>query len=468
MDDSNKLIQQIPLPLSYVSPNENAFVKLAQEFATAKYTLSPNELKAWILFISSLGEPEREGVESLYVFDAIQFADKLGIDQRKARGKEVTELFIRLSQNEIDLRSKEDETGEQDIFHSRFVTTVKYIRNTGRLEVSIPTDLRPYLFALKTGTFTNIEVRDILALNTVAALRIYIFCKDLDRIGQHTITIEEMRRCTGFIHPSYDQFKEFKRCVLQPAVREIRKHTDYKDFFIEDNGGRGRKATHLHFGFEPNFDSEDLFLNTSQDIAKAIVKKFSPAVQISIRIAMDHGFNPRYIKDKFDNIPDDVIKANFLYVENIITREKREGNPKSPEVYGKYFIKAVVENWALKNEKFDEMKDQAKKQGQNIEMQQRMKEAQERDDAANLNEFYRTNAIKYLEAMDYTALDNFIRTNMNGLNAMAGKAEFNYEHAVSRKKNYREYRILVNFITAKITLREIDLPQLDMFNHSNG
>ena len=128
MDDSNKLIQRMPLPLSYVSPNENAFVKLAQEFATAKYTLSPNELKAWILFISSLGEPEREGVESLYVFDAIQLADKLGIDQRKARGKEVTELFIRLSQNEIDLRSKEDETGEQDIFHSRFVTTVKYIR----------------------------------------------------------------------------------------------------------------------------------------------------------------------------------------------------------------------------------------------------------------------------------------------------------------------------------------------------
>lgn len=463
MDIKNGQIQQIPLSFNYVSPNENALVKLAQEFATAKYTLSPNELKAWILFISSLGEPEREGVESLYAFNALDFADKLGIDPRKARGKEVAELFIRLSRNEIDIRSREDEAGEQDIYHSHFVTSVKYRKDSYRLEVSIPTELKPYLFALKTGTFTSIEVRDILALNTVSALRIYIFCKDLDRVGQHTVAIDELRRCTGFNHPSYDQFKAFKRSVLQPAVKEIRKHTEYKDFFIEDNGSRGRKATHLHFGFTPNFDSEEMFLNTSQDVAKAIVEKFSPSLQLTIRIAMDNGFNPRYIKDKFDNIPEDVIKANFIYVGDIIAKEKRDGNAKSSDVYGKYYIKAVTENWALKNEQFDEMKKKVVSREQNQELQQQMKEAQEREDAASLNEFYRTKAIEYLETMDFTALDNFIRSNINGLNAMANKAEFNYEHAISRKRNYREYKILVSFITAKMTLREIEIPKINIF-----
>ena len=466
LDDKNNQIQQLSLPLSYVSPNEHSLLRLAQEFATAKYTLSPNELKAWILFISSLGEPEREGVESLYVFNAIDFADKLGIDPRKARGREVAELFVRLSKNEIDLRSREDERGEQDIFHSHFISSVNYRKDTYRLEVSIPTGLRPYLFALKTGTFINIIVSDVLALNTVAALRVFLYCKNLERIGRFTVTIEEMKEGTGFMLPSYEQFKEFKRNVLQPAVKEIRKHTEYKNFYIEDNGGRGRKATHLHFGFDPTFDSEDLFLNTSKEVATAIIKKFSPLLQISIRVAMDNGFNPRYIKDKFDNIPEDVIKANFMYVEDIISREKKEGNPKTPDVYGKYYIKAVIENWALKNEKFDEMKKKTVEREKNQELQKRMKETQERDDAANINEFYRTKAKEYLETMDFATMDNFIRSNLKGLNAMSGKSEFNYEHAVSCKKNYREYRILVDFITAKMTLREIEVPGI--FNSSHG
>ena len=178
---------------------------------------------------------------------------------------------------------------------------------------------------------------------------------------------------------------------------------------------------------------------------------------------MDNGFNPRYIKDKFDNIPEDVIKANFMYVEGIISREKKEGNPKTPDVYGKYYIKAVVENWALKNDKFNEMKKKTIEREKNQDLQKRMKETQERDDAATLNEFYRTKAKEYLEAMDFATMDNFIRTNFKGLNAMSGKSEFNYEHAISRKKNYREYRILVDFITAKMTLREIEVPGICEF-----
>ncbi len=457
--------QQLALPLVCVQPNEHNFLKFAEEFATAQYKLTPLELKAWILLISSLKEPQKEGLQTIYTFDGVSFGDKMGIDRRKSRSTEVAKILSRLAEKYIDFRSTLSERGGQDIFHSQFIASVDHKEQTHRIEVEIPLKLHPFLFALKLGTFVNIEVEDILSLNSVAAIRIFIYCKNLERLGIHTVEIQRMRQENGFMQSSYDSFKSLQQFVIKPAVNEIRKHTEYKEFFIESNGGRGRKATHLHFGFTPNFDSEDLFLDTSQDITKVIVNKFSPAVQISIRIAMDNGFNPRYIKDKFDNVTDDVIKANFLYVDNIIAREKREGHPKPPEVYGKYYIKAVLENWALKNEKFDEMKKLAKRQDQNIEMQQKMKEAQERDDAANSNEFYRTNAIKYLEAMDFTALDNFIRTNINGLNVMAGKAEFNYEHAVSRKKNYREYRLLVNFITAKMTLREIDLPR-NIFNHS--
>ena len=139
--------------------------------------------------------------------------------------------------------------------------------------------------------------------------------------------------------------------------------------------------------------------------------------------------------------------------------------------YGKnqiigFLNEAVIENWALKNEKFDEMRKKTVEREKNPELHKRMTETQERDDAANINEFYRTKAKEYLETMDFATMDNFIRSNLKGLNAMSGKSEFNYEHAVSCKKNYREYRILVDFITAKMTLREIEVPGI--FNSSHG
>lgn len=449
--------QQMTLEMTYITPNDRTLVKLAQEFATAQYGLTPNEIKAWILFIASIDKPVTEGVDSIYVFDALSFADKLGIDKRKARGKVVADLFIRLSRNSLDMRSREDDRGEQDIFHSNFISTVDYRKDTYRLEVGIPTKLRPYLFALKQGTFNNLDVQDILALDTVASMRIYIYLKDMERVGKFTILIEELRKATGFTQPYYDDFRKLKHKVLLPAVREICKHTQFKHFFIEDNGGRGRKATHLHFGFDKEFDSDELFLDTSHEVQKMITEKFSPSVQLVIRIAMDYGFKPRYIEDKLDQYPDDIITANFNYVIEVIRKEKRQGKEKDPDIYGRYFIKAVQENWALKNDAFDKMKEKGKKREKNEQIQKQMKEAQERDDMANLTEYYRKKAIEYVAEMDFTALNDFINKNKSALDVLAGKRPFDYEHAISRKKNYREYKFLIQTVLGQMVAGQIKL-----------
>ena len=90
----------------FLIPKDTGPMTIAQEFATAKYALSKNQLKAWYLFIASMDENHVPEQSTTYVFDALRFADNLNIDARKARGMMVAEIFTKLSQNYIDLRSR--------------------------------------------------------------------------------------------------------------------------------------------------------------------------------------------------------------------------------------------------------------------------------------------------------------------------------------------------------------------------
>lgn len=431
-------------------------VNLAQEFTSAQYSLTPNELKAWILFIASIEKPEYEGVDSVYIFNALDFADKMGIDKRKARGKIVANLFVRLSKSFIDIRSREYENGEQDIFHSNFISSVHYNAKNYRIEISIPTTLRPYLFKLREGTFTRLFVKDIMGLSTSAAIHIFLYLQNLNRIGQYTIPIPLFRQETGFTQPAYNDFYELKRRVLIPSVKEIRRHTTFKDFFIEDNGARGRRATVIHFGFEKESINDDLFLGIDQNVAAYIQKKFSHAVQIVIRLAIDKGFNPRYIRDKFDGIHDDVIVANFNYVLGIISKEKRQGKGKPASVYGRYFIKAVTEDWAEANGATKEM---LKKSHMEDIVADKGKDLQERDELQDLTEYYRKEAKKFVAGMDFKTLCSFIKKNEAALNNLAGRNSFNMEHALSRKKTYREFRLMTQLAIGQMMSGEITVPK---------
>lgn len=85
----------------FLIPKDTGPMTIAQEFATAKYALSKNQLKAWYLFIASMDKHHVPEQGTMYVFDALRFADKLNIDTRKARGMIVAEIFTKLSQNYI-------------------------------------------------------------------------------------------------------------------------------------------------------------------------------------------------------------------------------------------------------------------------------------------------------------------------------------------------------------------------------
>lgn len=450
MDEHNS-----PVLLDVVGNN---FAKIAKQFAVAQHSLTTTQLKAWIVFVATLDADHDDG-NNIYQFNAIELAKSISIDERKARGTIVAKIFKDLSHRSIEYISDEDDSGEQNIFSTNFVSSVLYSRSTHMLQLEIPKLMRPFLFALKQGTFMRLNTRHIAALNTTAAIRIYIYLKNLERLGIFCDDIASFKRGIGITSAYYDSYKQLKAKIIKPAVKEIRMHTDYKDFFIEDDGRPGVKATRIRFGFEKTIDN-DIFEGIPANRA-AVCRKFPEELQVVMRLAMDYGFDPLYIADKLEEIPAERILANFRYVMvEVIGKDKKRGLDKGADVYGKYFLTAVREGWAEKNGKEDEMLLRQENHVQNRKLQEQMKIAQERDDV--VHEAVRNDdaAKRYLEKLfaDKFELERFIDENSATLSKMAGKNPFDKGKALTGKKTYREYKLMVRLISSKILINEIEIP----------
>ena len=436
----------------FLIPKDTGPMTIAQEFATAKYALSKNQLKAWYLFIASMDENHVPEQSTTYVFDALRFADKLNIDARKARGMMVAEIFTKLSQNYIDLRSRGDDNGEQDIYHANFISELSYNRKTHILEVSIPPRLNQYLFNLREGTYLSMDIEDILALDTIVSMRLFIYLRNLDCLNIHELSIERFRSEIG-IYPE-SSYKEFKRKVLTGSIEEIRNRTKYKDFFIDDDGGPGRKATTIVFGFTKQAIADTYFPNLAPALVKQLREKFSERILVLFSMACEEGFEPSYIKDNFDGVPEDRIVSNFYLVFDRITKDEHMGKKKDLDVYGRYFIAAVKQDWAGASHQTKTALKKGMARIENKQLEERMRE--ENQDRAN---FYLKHAKDYVAAMTLSDLLTFMKRNASQLDYLAGRRGFNREHACSRKKTYREYRLLTQVVLGKMMAGEIPTPK---------
>ena len=429
---------------------------LATEFTVAQYSLTKNELKTWLLFIASLDEYRNRDNPSgtVYCLNANTFADRLKIDVRKARGKIVASYFIQLSHKFIDIRSREDKDGEQDIYHAPFIAETKYNKKSHLLWVALPPTLNNYLYNLPPGTYFRYDIDTIIQLDTVNAMRIFLYLRGLELNHIHCIRIEEYRR---EMHINEDtQWRYYRYKTLARVVEEIRRHTEYKDFYIEDNAKRGQSATKLYFGFHAKGHEEEYLYNVSPVAAKKIKEYYTaPEVLLCLNFAIENGFNPQYLDKIYSQVDEKTLVANLNYVRRLIFKEKREGEPKSPEVYGRYFYKAIREDWAGKAGETQEEYNRVQNAVLSRSQQRLQAEHQEREQLQNDMLAWQKEAEVYIAELSHKELVQFLADNDKQLNYLAGKRPFNTDHALSRKKNYREYRFLKQIVLSKMMSGEI-------------
>lgn len=189
-------------------------VKSNDLIRNARYVLSEQEQKILIYLISKI---DRDDIEiKSHKISLKDYCEVAGIPYKNGGNKEQ----IKASLKSLRDKSWWIKTGAKKEILFSWITEVEI--NGEIAEIELSQKLAPYLLQLKAD-FTKYELIEVLMLKGKYTIRLYELLKSY--LWQHelNISVSELRDIIN-CH-SYQQFKEFKRNVLSPALKEINDYT---------------------------------------------------------------------------------------------------------------------------------------------------------------------------------------------------------------------------------------------------
>lgn len=136
-------------------------------------------------------------------------------------------------------------TGQPRKITMRWIQSIEYKEGEGALALRFGKDILPYLTEL-TRRFTQYALSDVASMNSPHAIRLYELLMQWRDTGKRVVSIDWMRQCLG-IEGKYPSFKDFRRYVIEPSVKQINEHAPITVKWEPQK--TGRKVTHLAFSF---------------------------------------------------------------------------------------------------------------------------------------------------------------------------------------------------------------------------
>lgn len=220
-------------------------VTKANDLIEASYRLTLNEQRLVLSAVALVNSVDAKAGWSLrdgrvMRITALGFADIYGIDVNTAY-----EALQDAAERLYDRTIRRKGAGVQEEF--RWISRrAVYQKGDGAVEISWSPEILPYL-TLLGKKFTSYELRQIVGLTSVHAIRLYELLKQFESTGERIIKVADFRECLG-LTDTYDRFSSLKKRVIEPSVRAINLHSDLA---VEWDGiKKGRAVDRLHFSFE--------------------------------------------------------------------------------------------------------------------------------------------------------------------------------------------------------------------------
>lgn len=257
--DINKKMNEYELELIAKS-REYQVIKSNQITFGSRYNYSIDEQKT-IAYICSLIKPTSHQIELEYNFNIRNFCKTCGIDYNNGKVYEYIRNILRGLVQKVMILELPDGTE----------TTVNWVqkvwsnKGTGIVRIKLDEDMIPYLFELKCR-FMSYKLKDILCMKSQYSIRLYEVLKSYHdlKIGQTDhrnkkekfsnpqivwweVNIDELKRklMVNTIQ-TYNNYKNFRLRVLEPAQKEINAFTEINIFFKPIY--QGRKVIKIEFG----------------------------------------------------------------------------------------------------------------------------------------------------------------------------------------------------------------------------
>lgn len=223
---------------------DSGLVYKSNALIEASYRLSVYEQRIILGCIAQVRRNEPLTDQRLYTVSAQQIADLTGTQLGTAY-QNLKAAAERLFRREVTLHEAPNGQGEAKVRLTRWVQEVVYQKDQGAIALRFSQPMVPYLSQL-TEQFTRYALTDVARMDSAHAIRLYeLLCQWRD-VGQREVSIEWLREAFQ-LEGKYPAIKDFKRWVIQPAVKQINEHSPL--WVKWDQRKTGRRVSHLVFTF---------------------------------------------------------------------------------------------------------------------------------------------------------------------------------------------------------------------------
>jgi plasmid replication initiation protein len=205
----------------------------------ASYKLSLVGQRVFLLALAKINPLEY--VETSYEITADEYSKMYGISPKLAYRdlnvglNELYDADIRL--NDLQLRI---------LTRRRLVDEAKYHDGEGKISLSFPKKLHPFLCDLKSE-YTSYRIGQVAHLKSNYSIRLFELILQFKKTGEREITLKKLREWFR-IQEKYKDLRDVMRRIIKPSLKELNEKTtfkiEYKSVF------KGRNVCSLIFVFE--------------------------------------------------------------------------------------------------------------------------------------------------------------------------------------------------------------------------
>ncbi|QMU26581.1 replication initiation protein (plasmid) [Adhaeribacter swui] len=188
----------------------------------ARHELSAVQLDIYFMMLSRLKPGDSK--DTKYIISVKEIEELTGRQWNYQQLREATAGLI----------GKVFEIEEEDgLLQVAMMSSAKYLKGQGRIQLSIAEDLKPYLVDLKNN-FTSFQLFCVLSMTSKYAKWLYVQFSRWKDLGAMTFEVEQLRYRLNLKDPSgkapeqYKQWGQFKDYVLEPAIRQINEVSDLR------------------------------------------------------------------------------------------------------------------------------------------------------------------------------------------------------------------------------------------------
>lgn len=196
---------------------EYQVVKANEIVRNAKYDLNAMELKILNYIISKIKPTDTELQE--YSFSIKEYCQVCGIDYQNGKNYQNVKKSIK------QLRDKsfwlQDKNGNDILIG--WLQKVRINKSNGKITVKLDDDMQKFVVGM-LNNYTQYTLLLTLPMRSSYSIRIYELLKSYSFTKQHTFDLEDLKKKLGATH--YTRFADFRRKVLEIAIKEINFYTD--------------------------------------------------------------------------------------------------------------------------------------------------------------------------------------------------------------------------------------------------